>query len=72
MRIPQEALIKLCSQLMENSEKNTFEWTSAYGNVLVGNRINAYDKLRDEYKLVWDFEYNPEDWTLTKKKELGK
>ena len=61
MRIPQEALNKLCTQLMENPEKNTFEWTSAYGNVLVGNRINAYDKLRDEYKLVWDFEYNPED-----------
>ena len=61
MRIPQEALIKLCTQLMENPEKNRFEWTSSDGNVLVGNRINAYDKLRDEYKLVWDFEYNPED-----------
>lgn len=61
MRIPQEALIKLCTELMENPEKNTFEWTTRRGNVLVGHRIVYYDKIKNEDILVWDFEYNPED-----------
>ena len=61
MRIPQEALIKFCAQLMENPHKNTFQWTSSNGNVLVGLRVVSYDKIKNEDIFVWDFEYNPED-----------
>lgn len=56
IRIPEHVIQKLVEQTTKEPDKNSFEWTSSGGNVLVGTRSAAFNGI-----VVWDFEYNPGD-----------